>query len=130
MHSSFGTMEMQCDKAYSESPNPQIFFLPVRAQNLNAKNLFFDLIKQKVFFQIQPKTNVVVSCKTENKILSAKQRQEDDIVTPEEKNEDDNNTEQELIEVTRKHCTIYDCYSENRISHLHLYKGLTTKCET
>ena len=50
---------------------------------------------------------MVVSCKTENKILSAKQRQEDDIVTPEEKNEDDNDTEQELIEVTRKYCTIY-----------------------
>ena len=63
---------------------------------------------------------MVVSCQTENKILSAKQRQEDDIVTPEEKNEVDNvnsedmqeddlslnNTEQELIEVTQQHCTL------------------------
>ena len=64
---------------------------------------------------------MVVSCQTENKILSAKQRQEDDIVTPEEKNEVDNvnsedmqeddlslnNTDQELIEVTQQHCTLY-----------------------
>ena len=63
---------------------------------------------------------MVVSCQTENKILSPKQRQEDDIVTPEEKNEVDNvnsedmqeddlslnNTEQELIEVTQQHCTL------------------------